>query len=101
MGEQTNSDMSNEDRLFMSQTMSYPGQGSFTLTVQAGQGTSWRPNNLQPMDSLANAMMNMDVQDENEQLQQPQQHWTVVQQREPINSNHICDNSFHFLNYFI
>ena len=60
--EQTNSYMSNEDRLFMSQTMSYPGQGSFTLTVQAGQVTSWRPHNLQPMDSLATAMMNMEVQ---------------------------------------
>merc|ERR1711982_278387 len=79
--EQTNSYMSNEDRLFMSQTMSYPGQGSFTLTVQAGQVTSWRPHNLQPMDSLATAMVNLEVQDENEQLQQPQQHWTVVQQQ--------------------
>ena len=60
--EHSNTNMSNEDRLFMSQTMGYPGQGSFTLTVKAGQVTSWRPHTIQPMDSLTNAMMNMEVQ---------------------------------------
>ena len=59
--------VSNEDRLFMSCPRSYPGQGSFTLTVQGGQVRSVRPNisgpqHLTQVDQLANSMINMEIQ---------------------------------------
>ena len=59
--------VSNEDRLFMSCPRSYPGQGSFTLTVQGGQVRSVRPNisgpqHLTQVDQLANSMMSMEIQ---------------------------------------
>merc|ERR1712117_787390 len=72
--------ISNEDKLFMSnmsQQVGYPGQGgqyqpqcqapcqgSFVLTVQAGHVTSWRPHHLHQVDNLAEAMGNMNVQDQ-------------------------------------
>ena len=59
--------ISSEDRLFMSSPRSYPGQGSFTLTVQGGQVRSVRPNTIRPqhlaqVDQLANSMMSMELQ---------------------------------------
>ena len=59
--------ISSEDRLFMSSPRSYPGQGSFTLTVQGGQvrsvrSTTIRPQHLAQVDQLANSMMNMELQ---------------------------------------
>merc|ERR1711934_918245 len=61
--------VSNEDRLFMSCPRSYPGQGSFTLTVQGGQVRAVRPDisgpqHLTQVDQLANSMMSMEIQEE-------------------------------------
>ena len=61
--------VSNEDRLFMSSPPSYPGQGSFTITVQGGQVSSvrpvpqesWRPQHLAQVDALASSMMSMEL----------------------------------------
>lgn len=59
--------ISSEDRLFMSSPRSYPGQGSFTLTVQGGHVRSVRPTTIRPqhlaqVDQLAHSMMSMELQ---------------------------------------
>ena len=51
----------------MSSPRSYPGQGSFTLTVQGGQVRSVRPTTIRPqhltqVDQLAHSMMSMELQ---------------------------------------
>ena len=57
--------VSSEDRLFMSSPRSYPGQGSFTLTVQGGKVRAVRPNTSRPhhqVDQLASSMMSMELE---------------------------------------
>ena len=54
--------LSNEDKLFSSQSLGYPGQGSFSLTVQSGNIKSWTPGHIQQVDTLTQAMRGMNVQ---------------------------------------
>ena len=58
--------LSNEDKLFSSQSLGYPGQGSFqgsfSLTVQSGNIKSWTPAHIQQVDTLTQAMRGMNVQ---------------------------------------
>ena len=61
--EQSGSQVSSEDKLFMTPPHHYPSTGGFTLSVSGGQVTKLTPHvNHSNLETLTNAMQSMNVQ---------------------------------------